>query len=180
VDGLEPGVTYYFTVATETDPHINNLNRVVSEPGAESTAATEFINEETTFDSSADFISNPELIEETPFNGLQAADGFDPTQDAVLVTADAGISNADALTLTSFNASWRNAEDDGVFMWLSAWGDFIAEVTVSSMDALAGHGVGLMVRVPTADGLDAAGPGQDYVTLGVSGGINQIEQYGRR
>ena len=31
-----------------------------------------------------------------------------------------------------------------------------------------------MVRVPTRDGLEAAGPGQDYVTLGLRGDITQI------
>jgi hypothetical protein len=127
VDGLEPGVTYYFTVASETGPHANNLNRVVSESSAESMAGTEFINEETSFEDPADYRSNPELLEETPFTFLQSNDGFDEPQDAFLATADADISNIDALTLTSSNASWRNEEDDGVFLGLSAWGDFTAE-----------------------------------------------------
>ena len=41
-----------------------------------------------------------------------------------------------------------------MFLGLSVWGDFSIELKVSAMDALPGHSVGLMVRVPTADGLD--------------------------
>ena len=52
-----------------------------------------------------------------------------------LFTVDANISSTEALTLTSSNATWQDAQDDGVFLGLSAWGDFIVEMTVSSMDA---------------------------------------------
>ncbi len=56
VDGLAPGISYYFTVRTETDPHLSNLNLVISEPSTESTVIPEFINAETSFSTSSDML----------------------------------------------------------------------------------------------------------------------------
>jgi len=46
---------------------------------------------------------------------------------------------------------------------------------IVNMSAAVGHSIGLMARVPPADNLDAAGPGQDWVTIGLAGESLQLE-----
>jgi Leucine-rich repeat (LRR) protein len=173
VDGLSPDLAYHFVVQTETDAHANNTNDVISEVSTEVSSAPEYIYESTDFASDLNFLTDP--LDSTVFTELDFNSGFDPTQDAVVSVVDSNTVTPGKLTISSQDATWQNEADDGVFLGLKVYGDFIAEMTVTSMDALAGHSVGLMVRVPAENNLDAAGPGQDYVTLGVSGSINQIE-----
>ncbi|MEJ2628662.1 MAG: choice-of-anchor D domain-containing protein, partial [bacterium] len=40
INGLAPDITYYFVIRTQTDPHVNNNNTVISNPSAEISAST--------------------------------------------------------------------------------------------------------------------------------------------
>ena len=41
VDGLAPGTTYELFIRTFTEPHVNNLNQVISDPSVTVTATTD-------------------------------------------------------------------------------------------------------------------------------------------
>lgn len=172
VTGLSPGTSYFFSMRSETDHHINNLNDVVSDYSVEIDVVTSFFSETSSFDADMDFLSDPPGG--TLFTKVDSNNGFDSTQDATLVTLDANVTTPGALTLTSANATWQDTADDGVFLGTTIMGDFTAEMTVSGMDVSDGHSVGLMVRVPADENLDAAGPGQDWVSIGVTGDMTQV------
>ena len=156
----------------ETDPNVNNLNALVSADSVAIDVASSFFNAGTSFDENRDFLSEP--LDGSLFTAFDVNGGFDTTQDATIVTLDANLTTASALTITSVNATWQDDADDGVFLGTTLFGDFNAEMTVLSMDAAAGHIVGLMVRVPTDEGLETAGSGQDWVSICVTGAITQV------
>jgi Leucine-rich repeat (LRR) protein len=173
VDGLASGMAYYFVAHTETDAHANNLNAVVSDPGNEvSAVAGSFLSDSTSFESDTDFLTEP--LDGTPFTTLEFSDGFDDTQDAVVYSLDSNLSNTGALTITTENATWLDDADDGLFLGSDMTPSFIVELTVSGLEPLQGNGVGLMVRIAPGNDLEAGGPGQDYVAVGVENDISQI------
>lgn len=172
VDGLSPAITYYFVVQTETDSHIQNPSDLISETGDEVNTTPMYVDESTGFDTDFDFLTEPEPA--PPFTEAGFNNGFDITQDAVVTVLDSHTTNASGLTINSENATWHDAADDGVFVGLSVFGDFTAEMTVTGMSASADHSVGLMIRVPANGNLDAAGPGQDWVAIGLTGGITNV------
>jgi YVTN family beta-propeller protein len=173
VDGLSPGLQHYFVVRAETDSHVNNQNDLISDASAEASATPEYVNEFIDFNTEFDFLTDP--LSETPFTALDFNSGFDATQDALVTTMEASTFEPGHLVISSQNASWHNAKDDGVFLGKKVFGDFIAEMIIVNMSAAVGHRIGLMARVPPADNLDAAGPGQDWVTIGLAGESLQLE-----
>jgi len=173
VSGLSPAITYHFVVQAETDSHVNNANSLVSPVSVEASATPVFLNEVADFEADHDFLTEP--LDGTPFTLLDMNDGFDIQQDALVTALEANTIEPGSLVITSQNASWRDAADDGVFLGLTAYGNFIARMAVRAMTASPGHGIGLMARVPGAENLDEAGPGQDWVAIGLIGDIGQVE-----
>ena len=96
----------------------------------------------------------------TIWDGVMFNDGPIGGQNGTLLLANATITNAGRLTLSSSNGSWENNDADGFLLYRNVSGDFTATVQVTSANNPSFHDMGLMARVANAAD---AGAGEDYV-----------------
>ena len=79
---------------------------------------------------------------------------------------NANISSNNALVMTAANSAWKNAEDNGPFLFKIVPGDFQAVVHITNYSIINYQFVGLMARAfNTANNASGSGPGDSENTL---------------
>jgi len=97
----------------------------------------------------------------TIWSGVMYNDGFDVTQNTVVLVANANTTNAGRLTITTTNGNWSGANDDGFFLYINVSGDFVATVQVTSYDSPTFNNMGLLARA--ANAADGGDLGEDWL-----------------
>lgn len=111
--GLSPATTYYFIVKTQTNPHSNNLNTIVSEPSEETSATTDqgvltytIELNRTRLDFASEVGANVLKSQRLMITGIGGIINWTATSDASWLELDISSGTGSAVVTVTVNPSW--------------------------------------------------------------------------